>query len=128
MKKAQEQVREFMRAAGQETPDRPGIPAWQTSDLRIKLIVEETRELTYALGRKDLTLTADAIADLLYVVIGTAVACGIEIEPIWEEVHRSNMSKFIDGHKDANGKWIKGPSYSPANLGPIIEAQQKGAK
>lgn len=73
---------------------------------------------------------SDGLADSLYVILGTAIACGIDLEPIFNEVHRSNMSKFIDGWKDQDGKWIKGPSYSSANLRPIIESQiiKKGDK
>lgn len=71
-----------------------------------------------------ITNAYDATLDLKVVVIGTGVAMGVDLEPGWEEVHRSNMSKFIDGYKREDGKWIKGPSYSPANLGPILEAQK----
>lgn len=91
--------------------------------LRTDLIDEELGELEMAFDARDLIAVYDAINDLLYVVIGTAIATGLEIEPGWQEVHRSNMSKFIDGHRRGDGKWIKGPSYSPANLAPIIEAQ-----
>jgi len=65
----------------------------------------------------------DAVLDLEVVTTGTAVAMGVDTEPGWQEVHRSNMSKFIDGTKRADGKWVKGPSYSPANLKPIVDAQ-----
>jgi len=65
----------------------------------------------------------DANIDLLVFTIGNGVASGTALEPGWQEVHGSNMSKFIDGHKREDGKWIKGPSYRRANLKPIIEAQ-----
>lgn len=120
MKKEQEMVREFMKAAGQECPGELRMPNWQVCTLRLKLIYEETRELQTALFDKDFVETADAIGDLLVVVLGTAVACGIDIEPIFNEIHRSNMTKFIDGHRREDGKWIKGPSYSPAELKPIL--------
>ena len=42
--------------------------------------------------------------------------------PVFREVHRSNMSK-VGGHKRADGKWIKPPSYSLAHLRPILAAQ-----
>lgn len=122
MTKEQEQVREFTLKAGQECPERPIIPYVQIRNLREDLIFEEASELA---GANDLENVADALADLMYVVLGTAVAYGIDLEPIFQEVHRSNMSKFIDGHRREDGKWIKGPSYSPANLQPIIEAQSK---
>lgn len=65
----------------------------------------------------------DGVIDILVVTIGTGIALGLDIEPGWDEVQRSNMSKFIDGHKREDGKWVKGPSYSPAKLQPIIDAQ-----
>lgn len=124
MKTEQDQVREFMMKAGQECPEKPVIPSIEVRCLRGKLIQEELDELDAAFGKKDIIEVSDAITDLLVVVLGTAVACGIDIQPCWNEVHRSNMTKFIDGHRREDGKWIKGPSYSPANLEPIIKAQQ----
>ena len=138
MKTEQDQVKEFMLKAGQECPEKPVIPSVKLAKLRVELIQEELLELRSAigLGRRfiaqdeteripsDLVEVSDAITDLLVVVLGTAVACGIDIQPCWDEVHRSNMTKFIDGHRREDGKWIKGPSYSPANLEPIVKAQQ----
>jgi len=118
----QQQIREFMLKAGQECPVNPCIPELNVCLLRYKLIAEELEELKEAFVRDNKVETYDAILDLLVVVVGTAVACGMEIEPGWQEVHRSNMSKFIDGHRRKDGKWMKGPSYSPANLKPILDA------
>lgn len=138
MTKEQSEVREFMVKAGQDTPDKPTMPSLEVRALRIRLIAEELAELAEAFGivfnyaiskdvfgSKDLISAADATADLRVVVIGTDVAMGIDGGPVWDEVHRSNMSKFIDGHRREDGKWVKGPSHSPANLAPIIEAQSK---
>lgn len=120
----QNAVREFMLQAQQECPIRPTSPLpHSVRSLRLALICEELGELTNAVNKNDMVEIADAIADLLYVVIGIGIAYGIDMEPIFAEVHRSNMSKFIDGYRDSNGKWIKGPCYSPANLVPIIQAQ-----
>lgn len=136
-----------MVKAGQETPDRPTMPAASVRELRLSLISEELAELAKAYGyylyteddSKGATAPAlslvpcghtpsmveayDAILDLMVVVIGTAVAMGLHIPPGWEEVHRSNMSKFVDGYRREDGKWIKGPSYSPARLREIVDAQ-----
>lgn len=114
-----------MKKAQQETPEHPAIPLLPIRLLRLKLIKEEYDELADALiNKQDLVQSYDAILDLLVVVIGTAVAMGMEIEPGWQEVHRSNMSKFIDGYRREDGKWMKGKSYSPANLKPILDAQK----
>lgn len=118
-------VAEFMRKAGQEVPVKPKWPADETLDLRMDLILEEVEELGLAITDKDFVKYADGIIDLLYVVIGAGLAAGLNLEPFWQEVQRSNMSKFIDGYRREDGKWIKGPSYTPADLAPILEEQQK---
>ena len=124
LQNAQEQVREFMTKAGQGCPDRPTVPDLETMSLRIRLHQEEAvEELDEAFCKNDLVGIADSIADSLVVILGTAVACGLSIEPVFNEVMRSNMTKFVDGYRDPGGKWIKGPSYDPANLAPIVAAQ-----
>jgi predicted HAD superfamily Cof-like phosphohydrolase len=56
-------------------------------------------------------------------VYGAAVSYGIDMEPVFNEVHRSNMSK-VGGHKREDGKWVKPATYSKACLEPIIQLQQ----
>jgi len=121
MNEPQNRVRTWMRAIGQATPSKPCIPDKDTCDLRVDLIDEELYELCEALSRKDMVETYDALNDLLYVVIGAAVACGMELQPGWLEVCRSNDTKVVDGFKDAAGKWRKGPSYEAPKLGPILK-------
>jgi predicted HAD superfamily Cof-like phosphohydrolase len=95
----------------------------RTRVLRERLIHEEFEELKEAMGKHDLAAVAKELADLLYVVYGTAVSYGIEMAPVFREVHRSNMSK-IGGYKREDGKWVKPPTYSPAAIEPILAAQQ----
>ena len=125
MNKEQIQIKEFMIKAGQDCPDKPTLPNDTVKALRVSLIQEEFNELKQGLYTNDLVEVYDALLDIMVVTIGTAVALGLVLQPGWQEVHRSNMSKFIDGHRREDGKWIKGPSYSPANLKPIIEEQMK---
>lgn len=124
----QQMVREFMMKAGQECPNKPTMVSSQIGQLRLNLIHEETNELDQTDCNMDLTEVADVIGDLFFVVLGAAVAYGINIQPIFDEIMRSNMTKFIDGHKREDGKWIKGPSYTPANLKPIIDSQVQSTK
>lgn len=112
-----------MLRAGQEVPVKPKIASVDVANLRINLIEEELSEMAESIGAADIVGIADAIGDLLYVVIGAACAYGIDLDPVFKEIHRSNLSKFIDGHRREDGKWKKGPSYSPANLKPILESQ-----
>lgn len=46
----QQRVDEFMKLAGQASPDRPTIPDFQTRLLRARLILEEALEAIHALG------------------------------------------------------------------------------
>lgn len=87
--------------------------------------LRNSKSLDFAEDHKpNLVEIADGLADLHYVAYcGTGASCGLNMAPIFAEVHRSNMSKFIDGHRREDGKWIKGPSYSAANLSPIIQEQ-----
>lgn len=91
----------------------------------IELILKDKTATWIATGPGNLIQIADGCADIKYVTNGTALACGIDMEPIDDEVQRSNMSKFIDGHRREDGKWVKGPSYSPADLHEILATQQK---
>jgi predicted HAD superfamily Cof-like phosphohydrolase len=140
MNKSQIQVMDFMVKAGQGCPDKPTEPADEVSRFRLDLIAEELTEMAKAMGYKlgehpdgglrafkesplarvDMVETYDAILDLLFVTIGAACALGLDIDPGWEEVVRSNMTKFIDGYRRPDGKWVKGPSYDPVRLEPII--------
>ncbi len=96
----------------------------QTRQLRVRLIQEEFDELREAMAAGNLAAVAKEMADLLYVTYGTAVSYGIDMEPVFREVHRSNLSK-VGGYKRADGKWVKPPTYSPANINLILEAQQE---
>lgn len=124
MKNAQAQVDAFMTLAGQEIKSHPTVPSLEVQSLRIKLHREEAvEELDEAFCSCDIVAIADSLADSLVVILGTASACGIDIEPIFNEVMRSNMTKFIGGYRREDGKWIKGPSYEPANIEPLLQQQ-----
>ena len=66
----------------------------------------------------------DAICDLLYVTYGAAIALGVDINPFFEEVHRSNMSKLDPETGMAtyrnDGKVIKPSTYSPADIKSLM--------
>lgn len=167
MTKEQSSVKEWMQKAKQETPGALKIPDIETRRLRARLIFEEALETIHALGVEitvhpgityldlkdvefersiqdcDLVEVADGLADLQVVGLGTAVACGIDLEPCFNEVMSSNNSKwwrsadldspaFKDGFKferlsgglhcvtDAGGKIQKGPNYRKPDIWPII--------
>lgn len=132
----QRDIETFMQACEQEVRSYPGLPDDEIRDLRIRLIREEWEgpgELLESLLAGDLVGIADGIADSLYVIIGTAAAYGIDIQEIFDEVHRSNMSKTIYNEdtgkytvvKNEFGKVLKPESYSPPKLHEIVREQIK---
>lgn len=124
MNEAQRGVLEFHKQFEIPVALSPAVPDEQTQALRVRLIQEEFDELKEALHAKDLPNVAKELADLLYVVYGTAVSYGIDMEPVFQEVHRSNMSK-VGGYKREDGKWVKPPTYSPAQIAPILAEQTR---
>ena len=127
MNDAQKMVQEFHEQFDIHISTTPSIPDDATQILRNRLIQEEFEEFQEAMQSKDLSAMAKELADLLYVVYGTAVSLGIDMEPVFKEVHRSNMSK-VGGYKREDGKWVKPPTYSPASLESIIQTQMESPK
>jgi predicted HAD superfamily Cof-like phosphohydrolase len=85
---------------------------------RERLLDEEVEELRTAMRGRDLEAAADALADCLYVLLGTAVALGIDLEPVFQEVHSSNMSKTPA--TEPGGKPTKGAGFHRPAIGPVL--------
>lgn len=86
------------------------------------LLIEEISELCTGLARSDEEQIADALGDILYVALGVAVRYGLPAKAIFDEVHRSNMTK--EYRAENNGRLRnKGDNYSPPNMRKILEAR-----
>lgn len=108
-------VKSFHEKFGCVINKRPTIVDNTTRLLRDTLIREESQELFVAMAKEDIIEIADGLADLLYVVFGTAVSYGIPIQEVFDEVHESNMTK--NNLKNDNGKVIgKDGNYKPVDL------------
>lgn len=118
MDKSQKKVLEFMKAMSQEVGDFTKPTLFNTK-FRVDLIEEEFNELKEAIDQNDLIGVIDALADLRYVLDGAANTWGIDLEPFFDEVHRSNMTK-IGGPVREDGKRLKPPTYSPPNLEKVL--------
>lgn len=165
MTKEQSMVIEFMNLFKQQVLPKPAIPSLEVRRLRAKVILEEAIETVEALGfivpggiaealfcncqlgEPNLVQIADGLGDSHYVgYCGTAAACGIDMEPVFAEVHRSNMSKMwteedlkqqktlyptgvVENYGGGlyrilvDGKLIKSPSYSPADIVTVLKNQ-----
>jgi predicted HAD superfamily Cof-like phosphohydrolase len=115
-------------------------------------LAEELKELQQAVDDNNLIEVADALCDLQYVLAGAILEFGLgeKFKELFDEVHRSNMSKAcksveeanltidhykntastesyhkeIDGlylvYRTADNKTLKSINYSPADLGGIL--------
>jgi predicted HAD superfamily Cof-like phosphohydrolase len=116
---AQKKVEEFHRKHGFAIGSlamAPKMPA-EIRLQRSRLVAEEAAELVAALHENDTEKVADAIGDLLYVTLGTAVTYGIPSGAIFDEVHASNMTKE---RMNAHGKAGKGKDFVPPRILQIL--------
>lgn len=131
---AQSDVANFMiEVKGLTLSLEPDIPVTLVRNLCAALIREEAQETYLALERAPdalealdvLVEVADGLADLIYVCLYTANAYGIDMEPVWNEVQRTNMAKK-GGPMSPTGKQLKPAGWEPPNIKAILEAQING--
>jgi predicted HAD superfamily Cof-like phosphohydrolase len=147
------QVAEFHSTFKHPIITQPAIPSKERCALRISLLAEELKELQQAVDDNDLVEVADALCDLQYVLSGAILEFGLaeKFKELFDEVHRSNMSKAcktveeaektinhykstaetdsyhkeIDGlflvYRTADDKTLKSVNYSPASLKAILD-------
>lgn len=146
------QVAEFHSTFKHPILPAPVIPSKERCELRIALLAEELKELQQAIDDNNMVEVADALCDLQYVLSGAILEFGLgeKFKDLFDEVHRSNMSKAcktveeanqtiahykatagtdayykeIDGlflvYRIADEKTLKSINYSPANLGGLL--------
>lgn len=113
MKDAMNKVRKFHELGDVPVHNKPNRASYVDNRvLRIKLLKEEFYEYKTAEADEDLVAIAKELADMIYIICGTALTYGIPLAEVFDEVHRSNLSKFDGGvEKRGDGKVLKGDSY-----------------
>ncbi|HLG01998.1 MAG TPA: nucleoside triphosphate pyrophosphohydrolase family protein [Bacteroidia bacterium] len=96
--------------------------------LRHNLLKEENEEYLDACRKGDIVEIADALGDLLYITFGTILRHGLQhrIEEVFDEIHRSNMSKLDENGNPLfreDGKVLKSALYFRPNIKAILEKQ-----
>jgi predicted HAD superfamily Cof-like phosphohydrolase len=106
------------------------LPSTEIDDalarLRVALLEEEVGEFVAASEKGDLVGIADALADIIYVIYGTALTYGIDLDTVLREVHRSNMSKLGGDGKPLireDGKVLKSEKYFPPDIASVLNLQ-----
>ena len=90
--------------------------------LHVNLILEEMIELIGSILYGEIHEVATESVDVIYVVIGAALAFGIDLRPVWNAVHEANMLK-AGGPVREDGKQLKPVDWEPANIAKIITDQ-----
>jgi predicted HAD superfamily Cof-like phosphohydrolase len=121
-----EMVKEFNKAFGITMSKKPTLISQEEYELRFKLMAEELTEYKEACVEQDIVEVADAIVDLMYVLNGMVIAHGLQdvVFDMFEEVHKSNMSKLENGKvlRRHDGKVLKGSEYFTPNLNQFLDA------
>lgn len=134
MNPIQSDVQAFHLALDIPVGDTPGL---RRTRLRAELIMEEAVETVESMtgwelrwsyrGKADpqpqdgnLIQTIDGLCDLLCVTFGAAVEFGVDLDPFWDEVHRTNMAKQ-GGPTRADGKKLKPEGWTPPDIEGILK-------
>jgi predicted HAD superfamily Cof-like phosphohydrolase len=126
MKKFINMVAEFHTAFNMPDPQDYKQLSKKQYELRHRLLEEENNEYLEACNSDDLVGIADALGDQLYIIYGTILKHGLQdrIEEVFEEIHRSNMSKLDENGKPIlreDGKILKGRNYFKPNILKILD-------
>lgn len=116
---------EFEAAFSDRTPPAfPKLPSDRAfRNLRMDLLTEEYDEYLKAEQVNDLVEVADALADMVYIIFGTAHHYGIPLDAVLAEVHRSNMAKVGPGgvvSRRPDGKVLKPGGWTPPDVAGVL--------
>lgn len=124
MTSEQAMVREFHKKFGPPHPTKltRKILNDYRGKLRVSLIKEEQEEFEEAVEYRDPAAMIDALCDILYVTYGAANELGVDLEPFFKEVHRSNMEKQ-GGLLREDGKILKPEGWVPPRIDEILASR-----
>lgn len=126
MYQATSQVTDFHHKVNQHVGDIRKPDFSVDRSLRVTLIEEEVEELKLALrgfdkfgvrltSEQQVVAVADALGDISYVTVGAAVTWGIPLGEVFDEIHRSNMTKKAENRR-ADGKVLKDVDYEAPDV------------
>jgi predicted HAD superfamily Cof-like phosphohydrolase len=113
---------------GLPAPVKPQLMPDELAAFRARFLEEELAEFEEAMHNDDLPGMADALVDLVYVAIGTALMMGLPWQRLWDEVQRSNMAKERAERAEQSKRGtsfdvIKPPGWTAPRIIEIIEGK-----
>jgi predicted HAD superfamily Cof-like phosphohydrolase len=120
-------VAAFQRKFGLAYDGPPRALEREDFKLRLKLMAEELAEWESAGLRAE---QLDALVDLAYVVIGTALAQGFDFAEAWRRVHEANMRKVravsaADSKRGSASDVVKPPGWEAPDLRDLAGEPRK---
>jgi len=98
----------------------PKLTDVEVNKARLAHLYEEVGELGKALKDGDILEVADALADIVYVAMGSFVVNGLPFDQIMFEVHRANMDRVPMSTNRAKYDAVKPTGWEPPDLQSII--------
>ena len=87
-------IKEFhIKILGLEQPTEVSLVSQEFVLERMRFLLEEVEEFGQAGMSGNMVDAADALADILYVALGTAWQMNLPMKAIWDVVHAANMKK-----------------------------------
>jgi len=90
----QHDVEKFHQKFDITRPWIPQPPTIEDAVARCMLLVKKVGELIATMDAEDMVGVSENIVDLIYLAVGTARVYGLDLEPLWEEIHTTNMAKI----------------------------------
>jgi predicted HAD superfamily Cof-like phosphohydrolase len=119
-------VRAFHEKFGVPMPAKPEGLSPTDWSFRTRFLDEEIDELHAAWLDEDQAKQLDALVDLVYVAIGTAIWAGWDFEEAWRRVQRANMAKVRTPSADASKRGhafdvIKPEGWKAPDLSDLVK-------
>lgn len=90
------------------------------------LEVEEMGEFLVALGQGNEVEVLDALADRLYIFLGTCISMDMPIIKAFAEVHASNMTKEKQSDDESKARVRqKGDKYKAPDISKVLDSHRK---
>jgi len=118
-------VARFHMRFGLSAPAVPQLLRPDAFAFRVQFMQEELTEYVEACRRGDMADAADALVDLVYVVLGTMYLHGFPFDALWDEVQACNMRKVraADASQSKRGSSldvVKPPGWEPPRIAQIL--------
>lgn len=87
---------------------------------RYRMVNEEMQELHDAMSEGDKVKILDALVDIVYFAVGTAVQLDMEFMPAFVRVHNANMQKVRAYTERSAVDLVKPPGWKAPDLSDLV--------